>query len=135
MLLAFDTSNGQTAEVMPIQSVDARPSTTKILGPGPHARYALAAGLRRPSTTDSFLKKVLLSSFFSFSRFFSSAPCLGCSCRFSSALLILPFCQKIHFMHAVEVVTRDNGHRKAQALTCIAGVTADSSRRQRIEKL
>ena len=38
-------------------------------------------------------------------------------------------------MHAVKVVTRDDGYRTAHALTCIAGVTADRLRRQRIEKI
>ena len=40
-----------------------------------------------------------------------------------------------HFLHAVEVVTCDDGHRTAHALTCIAGVTADRSRHRRIGKL
>ena len=31
-------------------------------------------------------------------------------------------------MHAVEVVMRDDDHRKAQPLTCIAGITPDRSR-------
>ena len=78
----------------PSSHVDARPSTTKILGPRPNPLARLPC-IYRPSATDSFLKKGS-SSFllFSFSLFFSSAPSLRCSFRFSSALLILPLSGK-----------------------------------------
>ena len=99
----------------PSSHVDARRSTIKILGPGPNAGHALAL---RPSATNSFLKKVFFfPPFLPYLVFFSSAPSLRCTFCFSFALLILPICQKIHFMHAVKVVTCDGGQRTAHALT------------------
>ena len=50
-----------------------------------------------PSSTDRFLKKLLLLSSLLFLVFFSSAPSLRCSFRFSSALLILPFSSENSF--------------------------------------
>ena len=79
----------------PSSHVGARPSTTKVLGPGPNPLHACPASIDRVPPIVSLKKVRLLSSFFLFS-FFSSAPSLRCSFRFSSALLILPFCQKIH---------------------------------------